>query len=218
MRAKARFTGANPLGRVAELTDFDLGRLRALWPYGGEASEAWGHPSEVFVQSLADVVLGIRALRQQDRLAVTREDARIELAKVAQQLREAEQMLRTMSPAVDVLLGVEADPLGCAETVGVLLGRIERAEAEHALMFSGLSVAEADRRLAHEVCVQVAGVLLDHGIEVAATAQVDTGGVSIAVTACAVVGELSGIVRSPATWRDLIAEARVGDQDSRNVK
>lgn len=200
---KARFTGAQQPGRVADLKEAELERLRALWP--GDR----GNPGcELFAACLADVVLGIRAQRQQGRILVSREDARAELVKVAQQLREAERMLRTMSPDVDVLLGVEADPLGTADAIKALLSRFQQAEAQHATMYAGTSNAEHERRLALDVCIQVAGVLRDHGIEVSATAVVDLQQQSAAVACCAAVGELSGIPRSPATWRDLLADFR----------
>lgn len=205
-RPKARFNGSQKSGRVKELTDNELQRLRDLWPHGGIASEVWGHPSDQFAESLTAVVQEVRAQRLQDRAAVTKEDACAELRKVAQQLREAEQMLRTLSPDVDVLLGVEADPFGCADTINVLLSRFQHAEDACVKMYSMLSSAERDKRLALDICVQVAEVLKDHGINVAATAVVDFAQQSQAVTACVVVGELSGICRSPATWRDLLAE------------
>jgi len=211
---KARFTGAQPRSRVRDLTHAEVLRLRDLWPRGGIES-AWGHPGDEFAASLGDVVLGVRA--QRHREIVSREDARAELHRVARQLREAEEMLRTLSPEVDVLLGVEADPLGCADKIQVLLARFEQAEAAHATLYAGLSSAEHERRLMLDVCVQVSGVLRDHGIEVSATAVVDLQQQSVAVACCAAVGELSGIPRSPATWRDLLADVRRTEERRGNM-
>lgn len=211
---KARFTGAQPPSRVRDLTHAEVLRLRDLWPKGGIES-AWGHPGDEFAASLGDVVLGVRA--QRHREIVSREDARAELHRVARQLREAEKMLRTLSPEVDVLLGVEADPLGTADAIKALLSRFQQAEAEHATLYAGTSSAEHERGLMRDVCVQVAGVLRDYGIEVAATAQLDLEQVSVAVRCCAAVGELSGIPRSPATWRGVLAEVLRGDEARGNM-
>lgn len=211
---KARFTGAQPPSRVRDLTHAEVLRLRDLWPKGGIES-AWGHPGDEFAASLADVVLGVRA--QRNREIVSREDARAELHRVARQLREAEEMLRTLSPEVDVLLGVEADPLGCADEIRAMVERFRRAEVAHATLYAGTSNAEHERRLALDVCIQVAGVLRDHGIEVSATAVVDLQQQSVAVACCAAVGELSGIPRSPATWRDLLADVRRTEERRGNM-
>ncbi len=211
---KARFTGAQPPSRVRDLTHAEVLRLRDLWPKGGIES-AWGHPGDEFAASLADVVLGVRA--QRHREIVSREDARAELHRVARQLREAEKMLRALSPEVDVLLGVEADPLGCADEIRAMVERFRRAEVAHATLYAGTSNAEHERRLALDVCIQVAGVLRDHGIEVSATAVVDLQQQSVAVACCAAVGELSGIPRSPATWRDLLADVRRTEERRGNM-
>lgn len=211
---KARFTGAQPPSRVRDLTYAEVLRLRDLWPKGGIES-AWGHPGDEFAASLGDIVLGVRA--QRHREIVSREDARAELHRVARQLREAEEMLRTLSPEVDVLLGVEADPLGCADEIRAMVERFRRAEVAHATLYAGTSNAEHERRLALDVCIQVAGVLRDHGIEVSATAVVDLQQQSVAVACCAAVGELSGIPRSPATWRDLLADVRRTEERRGNM-
>lgn len=211
---KARFTGAQLPSRVRDLTYAEVLRLRDLWPKGGIES-AWGHPGDEFAASLGDIVLGVRA--QRHREIVSREDARAELHRVARQLREAEEMLRTLSPEVDVLLGVEADPLGCADEIRAMVERFRRAEVAHATLYAGTSNAEHERRLALDVCIQVAGVLRDHGIEVSATAVVDLQQQSVAVACCAAVGELSGIPRSPATWRDLLADVRRTEERRGNM-
>ena len=211
---KARFTGAQLPSRVRDLTHAEVLRLRDLWPKGGIES-AWGHPGDEFAASLGDVVLGVRA--QRHREIVSREDARAELHRVARQLREAEEMLRTLSPEVDALLGAEADPLGCADEIRAMVERFRRAEVAHATLYAGTSNAEHERRLALDVCIQVAGVLRDHGIEVSATAVVDLQQQSVAVACCAAVGELSGIPRSPATWRDLLADVRRTEERRGNM-
>ena len=122
-------------------------------------------------------------------------------------------MLRTLSPEVDALLGAEADPLGCADEIRAMVERFRRAEVAHATLYAGTSNAEHERGLMRDVCVQVAGVLRDYGIEVAATAQLDLGQVSVAVRCCDEVGRLGGIPRSLATWRDALAVTK-GDMPS----
>lgn len=211
---KARFTGSQPPRKADDLTDTEVLRLRDLWPKDGIES-MWGHPGDEFAASLSRVVLGVRA--QRNREIVSREDARAELHRVARQLREAEEMLRTLSPEVDVLLGVEADPLGTADAIKALLSRFQQAEAEHATLYAGTSSAEHERGLMRDVCVQVAGVLRDYGIEVAATAQLDLGQVSVAVRCCDEVGRLGGIPRSLATWRDLLADVRRTEERRGNM-
>lgn len=211
---RARFTGAQPPRKADDLTDTEVLRLRDLWPKDGIES-MWGHPGDEFAASLGDVVLGVRA--QRHREIVSREDARAELHRVARQLREAEKMLRTMSPEVDALLGAEADPLGCADEIRAMVERFRRAEVAHATLYAGTSSAEHERGLMRDVCIQVAGVLRDHGIEVSATAVVDLQQQSVAVACCAAVGELSGIPRSPATWRDLLADVRRTEERRGNM-
>lgn len=209
---KARFTGGQPPLKVRDLTDAEVRRLRDLWPGGGRET-AWGHPGDEFAACLADVVLGVRA--QRHREAVTREDARAELQRVARQLSEAERMLRTLSPEVDALLGAENDPLGCADSIKAMVERFRQAEAARESSYAGTSIAEHERGLMLDVCVQVAGVLKDYGVEATATAQLDLEQVSVAVRCCAEVGSIGGVGRSLATWRDVLAEVLRQEADNR---
>lgn len=209
---KARFTGSQPPRKADDLTDTEVLRLRDLWPKDGIES-MWGHPGDEFAASLSRVVLDVRAQRRRDPL--TKEDARAELQRVAQQLSEAERMLRMLSPEVDALLGAEAAPLGCADEIRAMLGHFRDAEVAHERLYAGRSSAEHDRALTLDVCVQVAGVLKDYGIAVTATAQLDLEQVSAAVRCCAEVGGLGGVGRSLATWRDALAEVLREDSNRR---
>lgn len=200
---KARFTGAQSPRKASNLTDTEVRQLRDLWPKDCIES-AWGHPGDEFAAILADVVLGVRALRDHD--AVSKEDARAELHRVAQQLSETEKMLRTLSHEVDVLLGAEADPLGCADSIQALMARFEQAASELEPLYAGESRSKRERQLMLDVCVQVAGVLKNYGIGVSATAVVELEQASVAVRCCRAVGDLAGLVRSPATWRDRLGE------------
>lgn len=166
----------------------------------------WGHPNEMFEQSLVSVAQWAAAAKLDDKDAVTKEDARAELVKLKSHLEDTERMLRSLSPEVDLLLGASAAPLNCADNIATLLVQIQSAEVKLERDFNGASISERERRIALELCYKVVGAFEEYGHPVSATAVADLAKESPAVAALCAVGNAANLVRSPVTWRDLLAE------------
>lgn len=205
-RAKARFSGEKRPEKATPITDRLLRHLRELWPHDGEVSEVWGHPNEMLEQSLVEVAQWAAAARRDALEAVNKEDARAELAKVKSQLEATAWMLRNLSPDVDVLLGASAAPLDCADALVRLLAHVEAADVQIEGGFHGTSWAERERRIALEVCWRVADALEHYGHPVSATAVSEYERRSLAVEVLCAVGGAASLIRSPVTWRDLLAK------------
>lgn len=106
-RGKAQFKGDRAWSAPRDFSSNLKTALREFCPPG--------IAQNVFIECvLSEARWAIGELHHQQG-DVSKADHRIEIEKLLMTLADAEGMLRTLSPSVDLALGVDADPLGCAE-------------------------------------------------------------------------------------------------------
>ena len=105
------------------------------------------------------------------------------------------------------MLGVDADPLGCADSLQALLVHVDRALAG----IDGLPAAdrpdEKQHAVAVELAVRVLRILKNYGLRPAATADPTFGYLSTTVKVLELLGKAVGLRFAKVTWRDVILEA-----------
>ncbi len=142
------------------------------------------------------------------RMALTKEDALKECSDLLGRLDGVRDDLRRLSPDLDRMLGVDADPLGCADAIDRLADAFRHASEA----IGGAAPRRRSDDLEREIAIEMTARVLDqaerYGVRVTATADADRGSSSDAVSIMKKIGYDMGIVREAVTWRDTIIEAR----------
>lgn len=138
---------------------------------------------------------------------ITKPELRAEYADLRKTLNKACEKLRHLSPDLDRLLGVDADPLGCADSIQALLAHVDGALARIDSLPPADRPAEKRRAVAVELAVRVLRVLKNYGLRPAATADPNFGYVSLTVEVLELLGEALGLRLARVTWRDVILDA-----------
>jgi hypothetical protein len=173
-----------------------------------DACEIWGHPADDFVSHvLAEAQWAIAELHWQT-LDITKPEIRAEQQDLLRLLNLAHDKLRNLSPDFDRLLGVYADPLGCADKIQSLILHVEHGGQRIEYLPGRKKPAEKQHYVAVEMAIRVLPVLKQNGISTAATCDVNFGYTSDAVRVLKAIGEDIGIFLSEVTWRDIIMEAK----------
>jgi len=158
---------------------------------------------EVLMQS-ADWALGhTTALR----LETTKAERLAECDDLIGTLRETMGKLRSISPDLDTLLGVDFDPLAAADDVEKLVSRLVRVsmriEAFKAHHFVKGRKQKTNRQsilktIATELAHRVTSDASSFGVKPTAST------VSFVVTILEVIGDNVGLAYSASTWRDIL--------------
>lgn len=142
------------------------------------------------------------ALRQ-ERLRLTKEDARAEINDLLGSIRETVSKLRSLSPELDRMLGQDADPLGAADKLDALIVRIEGAkEGVETRRWPRLNEVEHNIALNMAIKVILAADCFDKRLTIGKAELPGT-----AEPVLQAVGNAAGINREEATWRDTYNEA-----------
>jgi hypothetical protein len=142
------------------------------------------------------------------RFGITKEEVRAEHANLLKALRECEYKLRHLSPDHSRLLGINADPLACADGISLLIQSAETAAPAIELMDKARKPIEKQHDVAVELSVLVLRVLQRYGIRAAATGDDYFEYESDAVKILKLIGDDLGLVRDNLTWRDSIIKAK----------
>ena len=128
-RPKARLKGDGAWTKPRDFSPQLKQILSELCPPGFKAEEFTNH-------ILAEARPGIDA-QQHQKHDLVKGDMRAEISKVLTALRrtirtitDVEKMLRKLSRSVDIPLGVDADPLGCADHLKDIIPYFENARSE----------------------------------------------------------------------------------------
>ena len=105
---------------------------RHRWLFKGLGTDDWrvAHPADdiVFQPLGAAYPLNVKLYRHQN-FALTKGQMLAEHADFLKSLQTTQMKLRTLSPELDRLLGNHADPLGIADLMDDLIGRLRRERA-----------------------------------------------------------------------------------------
>lgn len=222
MTAKARFFGDGSGTLLPDFSDRLKRELRGYHPGPDtESDPTFGHPADTFVEHVLAEAWWAKAQMHWLKFDCTKPELRKEQTDLLRLLKKTRSNLQSLSPDFDRLLGIDADPLGCADKLGNLIKRVESAGRLIDKLPKAPKIAEKRHVVAVEMAVRILHVLKDHyGIAPAATAgnylrMVDitqaesetSAYVSNAVKILKMVGDDIGLVRAETTWRDIICEA-----------
>lgn len=223
--AKARFQGSGAWTQVPDFSDKLKARLRGFYPEpDADDDPIWGHPAEDFVNRILAAAWWAKSELDWQKYDCTKPELRAEQVNLLNLLREARGKLRSLSPDFDRLLGIEADPLGCADKIDALIGSVERAGSLIDTQPKAQKTVDKQHEVAVEMAVQVLRALKDYGITTAATAgtqlrmaditqaasveQQESHYLSKAVEILKAIGDDIELERTETTWRDIICAAK----------
>lgn len=229
--ATARYTGDGTWTPIKDFSEALEVKLRSYYPnQHAETDPTWGHPADNFVaQVLAEARWAISELHFH-QFVITKPEVRAEQSNLFKGLSDLHRKLRKLSPDFDRLLGIDADPLGCADKIKELLRHVEDAGQLIDKLPPAERQVETERRVMVEMAIRVLRVLKGYGIAPAATAgnylrmlditesngssSEDTSRyVSHAVEILKAIGDDIALPRSPETWRDAVIEAKRKEPD-----
>lgn len=207
--AKARYVGDGCGDPIPDFSDALKVDLRSFYPdHDAKVDPVWGHPADDFVDQVLSEAWWAKSELHRQRFDTTRAEVRAEQADLLKVLQVCERKLRNLSPDVDRLLGVDADPRGCADQIALLIEHAARAGQA----IEGLEKARKPNEKRHDVAIEmslrVLRVLQQFGIRAAATGDSYFGYTSDAVKILKLIGDDIGIVRDELTWRDTIIKAK----------
>jgi hypothetical protein len=139
-----------------------------------------------------------------------RKSVRAERDNVLKGIKKLGKALRTMSRDFDVLLGNDADPLGCTDKMTHLASQIESRVTDERLdsLPKKLLPNQAQSRVSKELTIRILRVLKRYGVSTAITCDPDLGYISDAVRILKTVGDAIGLDQEYATWRNIMSRAK----------
>jgi hypothetical protein len=208
--AKARYTGDGTRSKTKDFSDALKVKLRGYYPnQQAETDPTWGHPADVFVEHVLAAALSAVSELHWHQFTSTKQEIRAEQADLLKGLNDLHHKLQNLSPDFDRLLGIDADPLGCADKIGELIAHVAGVDQ----LPSASKPTEKQHLVMVEMAIRVLRVLKDYGIASAATGDAYFGYRSDAVEILKAIGDDVGMVRAALTWRDTIIEAKQSAPD-----
>ena len=211
---RAPYSGGRSDKTIEDFSDDLKNKIRDYYPENDvEPDQRWGHPADVFVQAvLAEARFAIDELHWQ-KFDITKQELRAEQSDLLKVLTDANWKLRSLSPDFNRLLGVYADPLGCADRIIEMIRHVEGVLPLIKEMSIKPKPVDKQHHVAVEMAIRVLSVLKNYGIAPAATGDNYFGYTSDAVEILQAIGNDIGLSREALTWRDIIIEAKEATPD-----
>ena len=207
--AKAKYVGGGDEELIPDFSEKLKNSLRAFYPNPqAEVDPIWGHPAVAFVEELLGAAWEAKSALYWQRLEITKAELVAEKADVLKVLRASAYKLRNLSPEHARILAVNADPLGWADAISLMIQAVEATTPAIEKLKKAKKPVEKQYGVAVELSVLVLRVLQQYGIRPAATGDCYFEYKSDAVRILKLIGDDLGLVRGNLTWRDLIIEAR----------
>ena len=143
------------------------------------------------------------------------------LKRALEALNDSSDKLRSISPDLDRLLGLDenrvvladADPLGCADKIHEMIEHFQRTiPLIDALPREKRSV-EKEREIAVNMAIDVLRALKEYGIKPAATAEKNSNYISPAVQILKAIGDDIHLTEDVYTWKNYIVDAKKSARD-----
>jgi hypothetical protein len=207
--AKAKYIGDGSGELLPEFSAHLRQSLAAFCPKADvEPDPVWGNPADAFVEAILSEAWWAKSALHAQGFELTKAEAKAEHADLLKSLRETERKLRNLSPGLDRLLGIGADPLGCADQVTLMVQHVLNASEAVNQMNKAKKPNERQHFVAIELAIRVLRVLQAYGIRPAATGDSFFGYASDAVRILKLIGDDLRLVRDELTWRDVIIKAK----------
>lgn len=200
-------------GQEAPISDFsDKLQQEIETFYPGKDTKAETHEensAEIFSRRiLAEAHWAIAEL-EEVRLSLTKQDLKAEWEDLRAILERARDRLRSLSPDFDLLLGIDANPFGLADSLDAMIKRVDEA---------GRLIDERPQKpratgqrheIAMEMAIRVLRVAKEHGMRVSASGSSHyPEQTSKAVLLLKAIGDDIGLRLGKLTWRNIVAEAK----------
>jgi hypothetical protein len=207
--AKAKYVGDGSGKRIPDFSEHLRQKLRDFYPGQNEEPDpVWGHPADAFVEAILGEAWQAKSTLHAQEFVITKAEVRVEHADMLKSLLATEQKLRNLSPDLDRLLGVDADPLGCADQIALMVKQFAAVSEVVEQMSKARKPIDKQHAIAVELAVRVLRVLKEYEIPAAATADSIFGYKSNAVRILKLIGDDLRLVRDELTWRDTIIKAK----------
>lgn len=212
--AKPRYAGDGTGDKLDDFSDELRSALRKFFPDKDAFDNSiFGHPADAFVAHVLAEAWWAKSELHWQGFEGTKAELRAERDDLLKRVRELEVKLRSISSDLDRLLGINADPLGCADNLSDLAKSIELAEAAINHLPKAKRTDQKQRWVAVELAIRVLRVLKEYGIRPSATGDSYFGYTSHAVEILKLIGKDIRLVRDELTWRDIIIEAKTATPD-----
>ena len=143
------------------------------------------------------------------RLSLTKQDLQAERDNVLITLETTRDKLRSLSPDFDRLLGIDADPLGCADSLHALILKVIDSNYKIAKHPNKLKAIESKHAISIELAMRVLPIAKEYGIIISASGSANyPGSESEAVKLLKVVGDAIDLKLEVLTWRNVIAKVK----------
>jgi hypothetical protein len=128
MRPKAR-SGECRVATRHDFSDDTRAELRALYPHQADACPVFGHPADEFVELLLMEGYWLAGALGAASLFRTKEELRFECDALLKDLCGAHMKLINLSTDFDNMLGQDADPIGLADSIALMIKHAELARS-----------------------------------------------------------------------------------------
>jgi hypothetical protein len=177
--------------------------LRVVHPTEHDAERAF---ADIFVEQILAEARWAKSERHAQRSEITRTELRAERDDLLKLLVDVERKLRTLSPDVDRLLGADADPLGVADAIKVLLTRVDRAASDPDPRTP--ASPEKARAVMLELTIRILRVLRRFAVRSSGSGSAYFEEYTPDATRIIkAIGDDMGLVRALLTWRDVVIKA-----------
>ncbi|QBQ53827.1 hypothetical protein [Nitrosococcus wardiae] len=214
--AKPRYAGDDSKLQPESFSEELRHTLRSYSPHSEVETDATGaHPADIFVEELLYEARWASEELSAQRSDLTKGELHAERSDLLKALTSTHHKLCNLSRDFDCLLGVNADPLGCADKIHELIGYVEGAATAIDTQPPMERSPVKQHKVAVEMTIRVMRVLQDHGIEVSATAdkRFKNTYISEPVRILKALGDEIRLVRDIYTWRDILIKAKESVSD-----
>lgn len=172
-------------------------------------AELWGDPAEAFANEVLTEVDWAMAMLRENRLSLTKADARAEADDLLSCLRETSRKLRRLSDDILVQLPLEADPLQCADEIDRLVKAAAPVCEKIAMLPQKPKPNEVFGLIADEFAIRVLRIAKTHGMTISSTSsQHYPGRTSRAALMLKGIGDEIGLDFDERTWCNRIAKIK----------
>ena len=166
------------------------------------------HPASDIVSQLLAAAYPLKvSLDRRKNYARTRGEILAEHADFLKSLRTTQRKLRTLSPDLDRLLGIDADTLGIADLMDDLIGSVERATAlvKHHPDYQRARVFNS--KVAKELAQAALEIFDANNLTIAARVG-SAGGASLLISTLKCIGDAMNLYLADKTWKNTVAAVR----------
>ena len=190
-------------------TPAQLGLHRAF--VRGLGGDDWrvAHPADNIVFQLLGAAYPLKVkLYRHKNFALTKGEMLAEHADFLKSLQTTQKKLRTLSPELDRLLGNHADPLGIADLMDDLIGRVKRATALVKQRPDLLRDRVFNHRVAQQLVEAALEVFGENGLPTGASVG-PAGGASPLIVTLKSIGSAMQLDLAASTWKNTVAAVRL---------